>query len=123
MSGVLGLVVPTRSFLDRFTPNLLGGEDIGTCFRGILSCSGLKRVFGTIRITKTGVDHFRIRKITFFLFVDRDIRLELNQVPTVVYNSHVDYRTKRFGLHWSIFDSFLPFVVLTLLEIGLEIGF
>jgi hypothetical protein len=56
---VFGLVDQTRSFLDRFTPNLLGGREIGTCSRGISSWIGLKICSGTIRFTTTGVDHFQ----------------------------------------------------------------
>jgi hypothetical protein len=51
----------------------------------------------------------RIMQITFFLFIDTDTRLGPNQVDTVIDNDHIDHRTKRFGLNWSIYDSFLLF--------------
>jgi hypothetical protein len=57
--GVLGLLVPNRSFIDRFTPNLLGTYDIGTCSRGISSWFGVKKMCGTVRFTKTTVDRFQ----------------------------------------------------------------
>ena len=49
--SVSGLVDPTRSSTDRFTPNLLGRRDIGTCSFGISSRFGLKLKYGTIRST------------------------------------------------------------------------
>ena len=55
--GDLSLVDPTMSFLDRYTPNLLGRWDIGTCFRGISTWCGLGKVCGSMRVTRTGVDH------------------------------------------------------------------
>ena len=116
LGGVLGLLVPTRSFLDRFTPNLFGTWDVGTYSRGISSCFGLRQLFGTIRVIRTGVGHFQNPENEIFLFMDTDIRVRPNQVDTVIYISYIDHRTKRFGQNWSIFDSFLSSVVLTLLE-------
>ena len=57
--GVLSFMVPTRSFLDRFTPNLLGSWDIVTYTRGISCCLGSEKMCGTITFSKTTVDHIQ----------------------------------------------------------------
>jgi hypothetical protein len=65
--GVLSLVVPTTSFLDRFTPNLFGAWDIVAYTRGISCCSGSETMCGSITFSKTTVDHIQNQKNVIFL--------------------------------------------------------
>ena len=57
--GVLSFMVPTRSFLDRFTPNFLDSLDIVTCTLVVFRVVWGRKMCGTVTFSKTTVDHIQ----------------------------------------------------------------
>ena len=99
LGGVLGLVVPSWSFLDRFTPNLFGRRDNGTFSCGISSWFGPKKMFGPIRLTPAVLGHFQTPSSSrpfsdsgndIFLYPVTDSRMRPNQVDNMIDNGDYD---------------------------------